>query len=210
MDTESIIQLICIIVLLALSAFFSSAETAFISLNRIKVLSLIDEGNKRAKTVLSIIDRPAKMLSAILIGNNIVNISCSALVTTFTINMWGSRATGIATGILTILVLIFGEITPKSTANIHATKIALIYAPVVYGLMVVLTPFIYVIDRLAGVFLWILRVDNNQKKDIFTEDEIRTIVSDSQEEGEIESNEKKIWRFNCKGCYDTKNRYVHA
>jgi len=192
LDTDSLIQLISIIVLLILSGFFSSAETAFISLNRIKVLSMIEEGNKRAKTVLSIIDRPAKMLSAILIGNNIVNITCSALVTTFTIDMWGSKATGIATGILTILVLIFGEITPKNTANIHATKMALIYAPFIDFLMIVLTPVIFLIDHLAGFFLWILRVDTKQKKDIFTEDEIRTIVSASTEEGEIESNEKTI------------------
>lgn len=192
MDTDSIIQIIFIIILLAMSAFFSSAETAFVTVNRIKILSLAEEGNKKAKRVLSIIDNPEKMLSAILIGNNIVNISCSALVTTFTIRMWGSTATGIATGLLTILVLIFGEITPKNTANIHAVRMALMYAPLIKGLMIILSPFIFIIDRLAGIFLWILRIDKKKKKDIFTEDEIRTIVSVSQEEGEIASNEEKI------------------
>ena len=192
MDSDSIIQLIFIIILLALSSFFSSAETAFVTVSRIKILSLIDEGSKRAKTVLSIIDEPAKMLSAILIGNNIVNITCSALVTTFTINMWGSRATGIATGILTVLVLIFGEITPKNTANIHATKMALIYAPVIKLLITLLTPAIILIDYMAGFFLFILRVDNKKKNSTYTEDEIRTIVKVSQEEGVIESEEKEI------------------
>lgn len=192
MDTDSIIQLIAIVILLFLSAFFSSAETSFITVNRIKLLSLVEEGNKRASLVIKIIDQPAKMLSAVLIGNNIVNISCSALATSFTISVWGNKATGIVTGVLTLLVLIFGEITPKNTANMYATKMAMAYAPVIWALMIVLTPVIFVVDHLAGFILWLLRIDNNKKKDIFTEDEIRTIVNVSQQEGVIESNEKKI------------------
>lgn len=192
LDTDSIIQLIAIVILLVLSAFFSSAETSFITVNRIKVLSLVEEGNKRAALVIKIIDQPAKMLSAVLIGNNIVNISCSALATSFTISVWGNKATGIVTGVLTLLVLIFGEITPKNTANMYATNMAMAYAPIIWVLMIVLTPVILIVDHLAGFFLWLLRIDNNKKKDIFTEDEIRTIVNVSQQEGVIESNEKKI------------------
>lgn len=192
LDTDSIIQLIAIVILLVLSAFFSSAETSFITVNRIKVLSLVEEGNKRAALVIKIIDQPAKMLSAVLIGNNIVNISCSALATSFTISVWGNKATGIVTGVLTLLVLIFGEITPKNTANMYATNMAMAYAPIIWVLMIVLTPVIFIVDYLAGFFLWLLRIDNNKKKDIFTEDEIRTIVNVSQQEGVIESNEKKI------------------
>ena len=192
MDTDSIIQLIAIVILLILSAFFSSAETSFITVNRIKVLSLVEEGNKRAALVIKIIDQPAKMLSAVLIGNNIVNISCSALTTSFTISVWGNKATGIVTGVLTLLVLIFGEITPKNTANMYATNMAMAYAPIIWVLIIVLTPVILIVDHLAGFFLWLLRIDNNKKKDIFTEDEIRTIVNVSQQEGVIESNEKKI------------------
>ena len=192
LDTDSIIQLIAIVILLILSAFFSSAETSFITVNRIKVLSLVEEGNKRAALVIKIIDQPAKMLSAVLIGNNIVNISCSALATSFTISVWGNKATGIVTGVLTLLVLIFGEITPKNTANMYATNMAMAYAPIIWVLMIVLTPVIFIVDHLAGFFLWLLRIDNNKKKDIFTEDEIRTIVNVSQQEGVIESNEKKI------------------
>ena len=192
LDTDSIIQLIAIVILLVLSAFFSSAETSFITVNRIKVLSLVEEGNKRAALVIKIIDQPAKMLSAVLIGNNIVNISCSALATSFTISVWGNKATGIVTGVLTLLVLIFGEITPKNTANMYATNMAMAYAPIIWVLMIVLTPVIFIVDHLAGFFLRLLRIDNNKKKDIFTEDEIRTIVNVSQQEGVIESNEKKI------------------
>ena len=185
MDTDSIIQLIAIVILLVLSAFFSSAETSFITVNRIKVLSLVEEGNKRAALVIKIIDQPAKMLSAVLIGNNIVNISCSALATSFTISVWGNKATGSVTGVLTLLVLIFGEITPKNTANMYATNMAMAYAPIIWVLMIVLTPVIFIVDHLAGFFLWLLRIDNNKKKDIFTEDEIRTIVNVSQQEGVI-------------------------
>ncbi len=192
MDTDSIAQLIIIIILLLLSAFFSSAETAFTMVNKIKIRSLIEEGNKKAITVGKVIDNSGKMLSAILIGNNIVNISASSLMTTFTIRLWGSYATGIATGIMTILVLIFGEITPKTTATIHAEKFALFYAPIIYFIMNVLTPVIFVVDKLSGVILKVLHVDPNSNHNKITEEELRTFVQVSHEDGVIESNEKKI------------------
>ena len=192
MDTHSIIQIICIIILLALSAFFSSAETAYMTVNRMRLRTLIDEGNKRAVTVSNIVDNSGKMLSAILIGNNLVNISCSALVTTLTIHLWGNYATGIATGVLTVAVLIFGEITPKNAASFYSEKLALAYAPVIKALMVILTPAIFVIDNLAGGLLKLLGIDRKKKNSVITEDELRTIVKVSHEEGVIESNEKQI------------------
>ena len=175
MDTDSYIQLITIIILLFLSAFFSSAETAFMTVSRIKIRSLMDEGNRHAALVAKIIDNSSKMLSAVLIGNNIVNISCSALATTFTINVWGSYATGIATGVLTLFVLIFGEITPKNLASKFNTKLVLLYAPVIYGLMIILTP-----------------VSSKDKSNTITEEELRTIVKVSHEEGIIEKDERQI------------------
>lgn len=192
MDTDSIAQIIIIIILLLLSAFFSSAETAFTMVNKIKIRSLIEEGNKRAITVGKVIDNSGKMLSAILIGNNIVNISASSLMTTLTIHLWGSYATGIATGIMTVLVLIFGEITPKTTATIHAEKFALFYAPIIYFIMNVLTPVIFVVDKLSSVILKALHVDPNSGHNKITEEELRTFVQVSHEDGVIESNEKKI------------------
>lgn len=192
MDTDSITQIIFIILLLALSAFFSSAETALTTINKIKIRSLIDDGNKRAQTVSDIIDNSSKMLSAILIGNNIVNISASALVTTLTIKLWGDYATGIATGILTVAVLIFGEITPKTAATVYSEKIALLYAPVIKGIMFILTPVIFIIDLLSNFVMKILRIDSKKKNAKITEDELRTFVKVSHEDGVIESNEKKI------------------
>ena len=192
MDSDSIAQIIIIIILLLLSAFFSSAETAFTMVNKIKIRSLIEDGNKRAITVGKIIDNSGKMLSAILIGNNIVNISASALMTSLTIRLWGSYATGIATGVMTVLVLIFGEITPKTTATIYAEKFALVYAPVVYFIMFIFTPVIFIIDKLSGVILKLIHVDANNKHNKITEEELRTFVQVSHEDGVIESNEKKI------------------
>lgn len=192
MDTDSITQLILIIILLVLSAFFSSAETAFTTVNHIRIRTLVDEGNKRAAIVLDIITHSKKMLSAILIGNNIVNISASALATSLTIKIWGNYATGITTGILTVIVLIFGEITPKTTASVHSEKFALVYAPVIKVLMVVLTPVIYIIDILAGIFLKLLHIDIKNNRKIITETELRTFVNVSHEEGVIESDERQI------------------
>lgn len=192
MDPSSIIQLIIIIICLVLSAFFSSAETAFMSVNRIRLRSLIDEGNKRAITVSYILDNSSKMLSAILIGNNIVNIAASALATTFTINVFGSFATGITTGVLTLLVLIFGEITPKTAATLKSESFALFYAPIIKFLMFVLTPFIIIVDVLAKIVLKCLGIKNNAAGSQITEEELRTFVKVSHEAGVIESDEKQI------------------
>ena len=192
MDTDSIIQLVFIIILLLLSAFFSSAEPAFTTVNRIKIRSLIESGSKRAMTVDRIIENKGKMLSAILIGNNIVNLSASTLTTSLVISLWGNYATGIATGILTILVLIFGEISPKTAATLYADTFALAYAPVIRGLMTVLTPVIYIIDKLAGVVLKLLGLDQKNMNQAITEEELRTFVDVSHEDGVIEQEEKEI------------------
>ena len=127
MDTSAAIQIIVLIILLLLSAFFSSAETSLTTVNKIKKRTLAEEGNKRAAMVLKITDDSSKMLSAILIGNNIVNLSASSITTSIAYNLGGS-AVAIATGILTVLILIFGEITPKTVATINAEKMALSYA----------------------------------------------------------------------------------
>lgn len=110
MDTTGVIQIITLLVLVLLSAFFSSAETAFSTVNRVRLRTLAQENNKGAVRVLAILDQYGKMLSAVLIGNNIVNLSASSVATTFAIKMWGSAAVGIMTGILTFTILIFGEI----------------------------------------------------------------------------------------------------
>ena len=192
MDSSDAIQLAALILLLAMSAFFSSAETALTTVNKIRVRTLIEEGDKRAVTLSKILEQPAKMLSAILIGNNIVNISASSISTLLATEAFGSAGAGIATGIMTLLVLIFGEITPKTCATISAEKLALRFAGIVYIWIQLATPLIFIINAFSMGILKLLRVDPNQKRDTYSENEIRTIVEVSHRDGEIESEERKM------------------
>ncbi len=192
MDSGEAIQLISLVILLMLSAFFSSAETALTTVNKIRMRKLSEEGDARARTVLRITDNSGKMLSAILIGNNIVNISASSIATTLAIDLLGSKGAGIATGILTLLILVFGEISPKTIATIHADSISLAYARTIDVLMKILTPVIFAVNQIAMIFLKILRIDPNGDHNAMTEEELRTIVDVSHETGVIETEEKEM------------------
>ncbi len=193
MDPSAAIQIIVLIILLFGSAFFSSAETSLTTVNRIKIRSLAEEGNKRAKMVIKITDDSSRMLSAILIGNNIVNLSASSLTTTIAYNLSnGASAIAIATGILTLLILIFGEITPKTAATIHAEKLALSYAYPIRFIMIILTPVSFIINVLSRGILFLLRIDPDAKLNTMTENELRTIVDVSHEDGVIEEEEKEM------------------
>lgn len=192
MDTGDIFQLIFLVVLLFLSAFFSSAETALTTVNRIRMRTLAEDGDKRAQKVLRVTDDSGKLLSAILIGNNIVNLSASSLATTIAIKLLGSMGAGIATGILTFLILIFGEISPKTLASIRAEKIALQYVGIISFLMDILTPVIFIINKIARAFLLLLGVNPDEQDQQMTEEELRTIVDVSKESGVIESGEHEI------------------
>ncbi len=189
MDTDGVIQLFGLLVLVMLSAFFSSAETSLTTVNRVRLRALADDGNKRAEKALNVLDKYGKMLSAILIGNNIVNLYASSLATTFAIKI--SVPVGIATGILTVVILIFGEIVPKNAANGYAEKLALGYAVVISALMKVLTPVIFIIDKLANGIMRLLHIDANRKT-AMTETELRTYVEVSHEDGVIESEEREM------------------
>lgn len=192
MDSGSIAQLIFLAILLLLSAFFSSAETAFTTVSRIRMRTLSESGNKKADRVLTITDDMHKMLSAILIGNNIVNLSASSIATTLAIRIFGSVGAGIATFILTFLILIFGEITPKTIATIHADRIALSYASAVYWLMKILTPVIFIVNWLSMGFLKLLRIDPHAQKSAMTEEEFKTIVEVGHETGVLEQSEREM------------------
>lgn len=184
-------QSIVLIILLVLSAFFSSAETSLTTVNRIRMRSLAEEGNKRAKMVIKITEDSGKMLSAILIGNNLVNLSASSITTSIAY-VFGGSAVAIATGIITLLILLFGEISPKTVATIHSEKLALAYAYPINFLIKISTPFIFIVNNLSRVILFILRVDPNTKNSSMTESELRTIVDVSHEDGVIESEEKEM------------------
>ncbi len=192
MDSGDIVKLISILILIFLSAFFSSAETALVTVNRIRMRTLSESGDKRADRVLRVTNDSGKMLSAILIGNNIVNLSASSLATTLASKHFGSAGAGIATGVLTFLILVFGEVSPKTMATIYADRMALAISGVIEVLMLVMTPFIFVINKLASGFLFLLRVDPKKTASQITEEELRTIVDVSQESGVIEHEERDM------------------
>lgn len=192
MDPSAAIQLIVLIILIFLSAFFSSAETALTTVNKFTLRSLSDNGNKRAAKVLRVTENSSKLISTILIGNNIVNISASALATTFTTKVFGNAYVGFATGILTLLVLIFGEITPKTLAQMYSVKFSLAYIDIISFLMIILTPVIWIVNKLSGLIFKLLRVDSGKNVQKLTEDELITMVNVSQEEGVIEHGEKEM------------------
>ena len=192
MDSSVVIQLIILAILILLSALFSSAETSLTTSNKLKIQSLADQGSKRARILLKISEDSGKMLSAILIGNNLVNNAATALTTSLIIQLFGNSAVGIATGVITLLILIFGEISPKTLATIHSEKMALLYAPLIHFLMKIFTPVIFIVNKLSMGVLFLLRVNPDQKVNTMTEHELRTIVDVSHEDGVIESEEKEM------------------
>ena len=192
MDSGDISQLIFLLILLALSAFFSSAETALTTVNRIHMRTLADADNKKAKMVLKITKDSAKMLSAILIGNNIVNLYASSIATTLAISMFGNYGAGIATGIITFLILIFGEVSPKTLSTIKADSISMKIAGIINVLMIVLTPVIFLINKLSLGVLFLFGVKASDGNRVMTEEELRTIVDVGQETGVIEDEERAM------------------
>ena len=185
-------QLIAIIILLCLSAFFSSSETALTTVNQIRMRTLAANGDKRAARVLHVTGNPGKMLSAILIGNNIVNLSASSISTSLAIHLFGNTGAGIATGILTFLILIFGEVTPKTMATIKADSMSLTVAAPIGLLMKILTPVIFIINKLSLGLMFLLHVNIKDAQKKMTEEELRTIVDVSQENGVIEHEERDM------------------
>lgn len=191
MDPDLWKQIFVLIVLLLLSAFFSSAETSLVSVNKIRMRTLADEGNARARLVLKILDNQAKMLSAILIGNNLVNTAAASIATTIAYS-FGGAAVGVATFVITLLILIFGEITPKTMATERSERMSLAYAPVISTLMMLLTPVIVFINAFSFVILRLFGAGKDTGQQTLTESELRTIVDVSHEEGVIEKDEKEM------------------
>ncbi len=184
------VKWIFLIILILLSAFFSSAETALTTASSIKIRTLASEGDVRAIRVQKIQEKYSKMLTSILIGNNVVNVAVSALATTVAISI--GINVGLMTMALTLILLVFGEITPKNAAAAAPEKLSLAYSGCIFFLMIILTPVIWIVDKICYLIAFIFRINMGNRNDSITEGELRTIVDVSHEEGVIESEEKEM------------------
>ena len=194
MPDGSTLQIVIMIVLIAFSAFFSASETAYTSFNRTKMKNLASEGNKRAARTLKLADNYDKLLSTILVGNNIVNISLSSLATIFFVECLAettlaSAAAGISTAVITVVVLIFGEISPKSLAKDHAEGLAMAIVGILRFFSVILTPINCIF------MLWkklLTKVFKAKTVDTVTEGELLTLVDEAHEDGSIDEYNKEL------------------
>jgi len=183
------------VVCLFFSATFSAAETAFTSVNRVKIKTMSGDGNKKAKRVQDLLEKYDKLLSAVLIGNNIVNIALSSMATVVfaaALNLTQAQEAAITTAIITVVVLIFGEVAPKSLAKEHPEKLSMFLAPFVKCVMIIFTPFCWFFSLQSKL---IAKMTHSRKgNDSFTEDEILTIVDEAESEGGIEADEGDLIR----------------
>ena len=193
MDSAQIMNIISLIILLILSSLFSCSETAFLSVSKIKIRTLAEEGNKKAKLVESLLDNQDGLLSAILGGNNLVNIGASSLTTATIMAIFGDGAqtVAIATGVVTLCILIFGEITPKSLATQNADKLVFALAPFIRFVCIITKPVVFVLNIITGFIIKLLG-GNQEHGPSLTEEELKTIVTVGHEEGVLEKEEKEM------------------
>ena len=194
MPSDSSPQLIAIGILLCLSAFFSASETALTSFSKLKLRSMVEAGVKGAARIEKLTKDPNKMLSSILVGSNLVNIAMSSLATALAITLFGNDASsiGIAAIIVAVLILIFGEITPKTYAAGHWERLSFLLAPLIQFVIYILTPVVVVLNLVTGFILKLLGNGKNTAGPSITETELKTIVDVSHEEGVIEASEKRM------------------
>ena len=185
-------QIIALIICLGFSAFFSMSETALMSISKIKIRHMVEEGNKDYKALEKLLDNPSKLIGGILIGNNIANIGGSSIATAIAIKAMGEGSVALSTAMMTILVLIFGEITPKSLAKENSEKISLIVVKPIQIIVKVLTPLVFVFTNISGLFIKLLGGENKENEPFITEEELKTMVGVSEEEGILENEEKKF------------------
>ncbi|MDD8048278.1 MAG: hemolysin family protein [Thomasclavelia sp.] len=192
MDSSTIVNIIVLIVLLVLSGLFSCSETAFLAVSKIKIRNQAEDGNKNAILVEKLLE-DKRLFTSILVGNNIVNIGASSITTATMIAIFGDGASYIAyaTGIMTLLILIFGEITPKSLAKQNANKLVLFLAKPIRFVVWILTPVVFILNIITSALIHVLGGTPDNQPTI-TEEELKTIVTVGHEEGVIEDEEKEM------------------
>lgn len=191
-STENILQIGLLIVLLLGSGFFSASETSLMSLSKIRIRYMEEEGVKGAKLVSSLIEKSSDLLSSILVGNNVVNIAATSVSTSLFINIFGDGGVAIATAVMTVLVLIFGEITPKTIAANSPEKIAVVVSKPISIIMKITKPIVWVFNLLTGIIFKIMGIENDGVKPFITEEELKAMVNVSHEEGVLEIEEREI------------------
>ncbi|MDO5398299.1 MAG: hemolysin family protein [bacterium] len=191
MDSDSMGQIIVIALLIMASAYFSASETAFFSMNKIRVKNMALNGNKRADLVLKLAENYDKLLSSLLIGNNIVNIASSSIATVLFVNWLGNSGVSVSTAVMTVLVLIFGEITPKSIAKNMPERFAMFSAPILKVINIVLSPLNFIFSLWQKLVYLIVKPPEDRG---ITEEELLTMVEEAQSDGEIDSHESELIR----------------
>ncbi|MFR6258082.1 MAG: HlyC/CorC family transporter [Anaerovoracaceae bacterium] len=189
MDSSMTAEVIIIAVLIVFSAYFSATETSFTSLNKIRLKNMAGEGDKKAEKVLRLSEQYDKLLTTILVGNNIVNIGVTAIATVLFVELFGAYGPSIATAVITVLVLIFGEITPKSIAKEKPEKFSMFSAPIINIFMVILTPVNFLFTKWKQLIAKIFKLYNNDK---ITEDELLTIVEEAENAGGINQRHSRL------------------
>lgn len=192
MGTTLGMQITILVALLFFSAFFSMSETALMSMSKIRLRHLVENHVKHAKLTQDLLDHPNQLLGTILVGNNLVNIAASAIATSIAIYFWDNKGVGIATFLMTLLILIFGEITPKNIAIDYTEEIVLFIAPIMNVFVKIFSPIVWVLTNFTNGLLHLFGLNKQEKKPLITEEELKTIVEVSSQEGVLESDEKEI------------------
>lgn len=186
------IQVVILFILLSISAFFSAAETALTSISKVRVRHLKEEGVKGASVLEKLISEPKKLLSTVLVVNNIVNIAATSISTSVMVGLFGSQGVAWATAIMTVLILVFGEVTPKTLASNNKEGVSLAAAKILNLSIVIFAPLVFLINLMTTLIFKILRIEDDDPKSLVTEEELKAMVNFSHEEGVLEQEEKAI------------------
>jgi putative hemolysin len=186
-------MLIVLVALLAFSAFFSGSETALMAISKLRLRHLAETKPIRAKLVERLLKKPERLIGTILLGNNLVNVAMSALATALAITLWGQRGIAYVTAILTLVILIFAEITPKIFAKYFNERVSFIAAPILNAIMLVLNPVVVVVTYASNRILYLVGVDVSKiKRPLMTEEEIKTCIKMGWDEGAITAQERQM------------------
>lgn len=193
MDSGSLwIQILVLIGLIIISAFFSASETAVMSVSKVRIRHLKENGVKGASVLEKLIDQPKKLLSSILVGNNVVNIAATSISTSLFMSIFGNQGIAMATLVMTVLVLVFGEVTPKTLASNNKERISLAFAKILRVVIIVLAPFVFIINIVTTIIFKIFRIKDDDPKSLVTEEDLKIMVNVGHEEGVLEHEEREI------------------